>query len=127
MSAASPAPSPSPTHAPALELFTNGLSTSELWDLLWPALAGAALLAVGTLAVVGYVRQWVRGDWTPHWARAVVGLLLMAASVPAFFAFRDRFESAAAARSVSVLTFAVAVAAQLGLFEEEGTRRRRRR
>jgi hypothetical protein len=127
MYAASPAPSPSPTHSPILDLFTNGLRTSELWDLLWPALAGVALLAVGALAVVGYVRQWFTSVWSPHWARGVVGLLSMAASLPAFLAFRDRIESAAAARNVSVLTFAVAVAAQLGLLDEEGGRRRRRR
>ena len=127
MYAASPTPSPSPTHAPILDLFTNGLSTSELWTLFWPALAGVVLLAVGALAMVGYVRQWFTGDWSPHWARGVVGLLSMAASVPAFLAFRDRIESAAAARSVSVLTFTVAVAAQFGLLDEEGGRRRRRR
>ncbi len=83
MYAASPAPSTSPTHAPILDLFTNGLRTSELWDLFWPALVGVALLAVGALAVVGYVRQWFTGDWSPHWTRGVVGLLSMAASVPA--------------------------------------------
>ncbi len=127
MYAASPAPSPSPTHAPVLDRFTKGLSTSELWDLIWPALAGAVLLAVGAIAVVGYVRQWFTGDWNPHWVRGVTGLLLMAASVPAFLAFRDRIESAAAPRGVSILTFAVAVAARLGLLDEEGSRRRRRR
>jgi hypothetical protein len=127
MYAASPAPSPSPTHSPVLDLLTNGLSTSELWDLIWPALAGAVLLAVGALAVVGYARQWLTGDWRPHWARGVVGLLLMAASLPAFLTFGDRIESSAAARGVSVLTLAVAVAGQLGLLDEEGSRRRRRR
>jgi hypothetical protein len=127
MRAASPPTSPSPTHSPVLDLLTNGLSTSELWDLIWPALAGVSLLALGTLAAVGYVRQWFTGDWTPHWARGVVGLLLMASSLPAFLTFGDRVESAAATRGVSVLTFAVVVAGQLGLLDEEGSRRRRRR
>lgn len=127
MNAASLTPSPSPTSSPVLDLFTNGLSTSELWALVWPGLAGAALLAVGALALVGYARQWFNGEWTPHWSRGAVGLVLMAASLPAFLVFADRVNSGAAARGVTVLVFVTAVAAPLGLLDEEGGRGRRQR
>jgi hypothetical protein len=74
MTPVSPTSSPSPTGAPALDLLTNGLNTSELWALLWPGLAGAAFLAIGAAAAAGYVRRLLMSDWPPHWARGLVGL-----------------------------------------------------
>ncbi len=127
MDAVSAMPSPGPSDSAALELFTSGLSTSDLWNLLWPVLAGAVLLAIGAAAAVGYVRSWLTSDWAPHWSRGAVGLALMAGSVPAFLTFAHRVEHEAAERGVPVLTFVVAVVAQLGLLDEEGGSRRRRR
>jgi drug/metabolite transporter (DMT)-like permease len=120
-------PGASPSGSPAFELLTNGLSTAEPWALVWPALAGALLLAVGAVAGVGYIRRWLTSDWPPHWTRGAFGLVLMAASVPAFLIFAHRVESEATMRGLPVLTFLVVVAAQLGLLDEDGDRRRRRR
>jgi hypothetical protein len=127
MAAAPPAPTPSPSPPPVVDLFTKGLDAWELWNLLWPALAGSCLLLVGVAVGVGYVRQWLTGHWPPHWSRAVLGLAMVIGAVPAFVAFADRAETAAAEWGVPVSTFLLAVAAQLGLFDEEGRTRRRRR
>jgi hypothetical protein len=51
----------------------------------------------------------------------------MAASLPAFIYFAERVDSAAAARGVSVVTFAVAVVGQFGFLDDDGGSRRRRR
>jgi hypothetical protein len=95
--------------------------------LVWPALVGALLLAIGALTLVGYIRQRFTGLWTPHWVRGVGGFLLMSVSLPAFLVFAGRVENAAAERGVPVLTLAVAIAAQFGLLDEDGSSRRRRR
>jgi len=100
-----PSPGFSPAESPVLDLFTNGLSTSEVSGLPLPALAGAVPL------LVEYIRHCFIGAWTPHWSRGVVGLLLMAASVPACFTFAGRVESPAAEEGVPVITFVVAGAA----------------
>lgn len=106
---------------------TDGLETAELWHLLWPALAGFCLLMVGAAVCIGYLRQWLTGYWPPHWSRAALGFVLAVASVPAFAAFAHRVESGAVERGVPILTFVVGVAAQLGLFDDEGRTRCRRR
>ena len=127
MAAAPIAPTPAPSPPPVVDLFTQGLEASELWNLLWPALAGFCLLMMGATVCVGYVRQRLTGHWPPHWTRAALGLALVIGSVPAFVAFSDRAESAATEWGVPVSTLLLAVAAQLGLFEDEGRTPRRRR
>lgn len=127
MAAAPPAPTPGSSPPAVVDLFTKGLETAELWNLLWPALAGFCLLMVGAAICVGYVRQWLTGRWPPHWSRATLGLVLIVASLPAFAAFADKAESAAAERGVPILTFLIGVAAQLGLVDDGGRTRRRRR
>ena len=127
MATAPPGPTPGTSPPALVHLFTDGLDTADLWHLLWPVLAGFCLLAVGAAVFVGYVRQWLTGYWSPHWARAAFGIVLMAASLPAFVASAHRVEGAAAERGVPILTFAIGVAAQLGLFDDEGRTRRRRR
>lgn len=77
--------------------------------------------------MVGYLRHWIASDWTPHWSRGVGGLALMTASIPAFLILAQRIESKAAEQGVPVLTLLLAIAAQVGLFDEEGGRRRRGR
>lgn len=127
MAAAPPAPTQVPSPPPIVDLFTKGMEASELWSLLWPAVAGFCLLLVGAAVGVGYVRQWLTGHWPTHWSRAALGLALMIGAVPAFEASADRADSAAAEWGVPVSTLLLAVAAQLGLFDDEGRTRRRRR